>query len=58
MPIESIIEYTLHSNENLDQILSDAQVHPNLQAQGLKPVLSMHKDEKKYSFLNFHGWLQ
>lgn len=55
MPIESMIEYTLHSNENLDQILNDAQVHPNLQVQGLKPVLSIRKDEKKYSFLNLHG---
>src|SRR5687767_9511964 len=55
MAIESIIEYTLHSNENLDQILNDAQVHPNLKVQGLRPVLSLLKDGKKYSFLNLHG---
>lgn len=51
----SMLDYTPHDDEKLDNILLDAKVRPNFDVQGLKPVLSMQRDGKLYSFLNLHG---
>lgn len=50
-----MLDYTPHDDEKLDHILLDAKVHPNFEVQGLKPVLSIQRDGKRYSFLNLHG---
>ena len=50
-----MLNYTLHSDDNLDDILYNAKVRPDSRVQGLKPVLSILKDGRRYSLLNQFG---
>jgi hypothetical protein len=50
-----MLEYTLHSDDNLDKLLDDARILPDATFKQLSSVLSVCRNGTKYSFQNACG---